>query len=398
MNHIRKQIWTGNMTRTAVIHGHSCFSIRRLVTDSALHLSSPVSWYDIQLKEQIQKRGQHLKKDKAVNILQDPGIPVLQKLTRDNLLDMLATSVVYQENPLIGINKPPGLPITGEDNLCLTSLLPELQQRLNLSKELHIVKASNRDYSGLVLLSTCHQTTKYIEDAFIHARRKKEAIANYCTVIVGVPEPAEGEISVALKKQNIGEHNLVVPVFHPTPGNFQRKEVKKAVTRYKVLDNTESCALVQLQPLTSFESQLQVHLTVKLCAVLGDHVHSVRLGKVLGVPFCLPVESAIPQTQVLDESLLRKLHFDQKQMWKMPLHLHLHKLVIPPFERKKSATMITAAPPAYFLRTLELLGLTMNEFAEENMTKKKQGTVFSSSSSQYSGLEKDYFSVPFILQ
>ncbi|GCB65233.1 hypothetical protein scyTo_0013433 [Scyliorhinus torazame] len=353
------------------MHRHSCFSIRRLVTDSALHLSSPVSWYDIQLKEQIQKRGQHLKKDKAVNILRDPGIPVLQKLTRDNLLDMLATSVVYQENPLIGINKPPGLPITGKEDLCLTSLLPELQQRLNLSKELHIVKASNRDYSGLVLLSTCHQTTKHIEDAFIQARRKKEAIANYCAVTVGVPEPVEGEISVALKKQNIGEHNLVVPVFHPTPGNFQRKEVKKAVTRYKVLDTTDSCALVQLQPLTSFESLLQVHLTVKLCAALGDHVHSVRLGKVLGVPFCLPVESAIPQTQVLDESLLRMLHFDQKQMWKMPLHLHLHKLVIPPFETKKSATMITAAPPAYFLRTLELLGLTMNEFAEENMTKRK---------------------------
>ncbi|XP_078065954.1 mitochondrial mRNA pseudouridine synthase RPUSD3-like [Mustelus asterias] len=370
MNHIRKQVWTGNVTRTAVILGCSWVFIRRLVTDSASHLSHPVSWYNIQLKEQIPKRRQHLKKDKAVNILQDPGTPVLQKLTRDELLELLTTSVVYQENPLIAISKPPGLPITGKD-LSLTSLLPELQQQLHLSKELHIVKASNRVCSGLVLLSTCHHTTKLIEDAFIQARRRKEAFVSYCAVTVGVPEPAEGEINVALKKQNIGEHELVVPVFHPTPGNFQRKEVKKAVTRYKVLDTTDGCALVQLQPLASFESLLQVHLTVKLCAVLGDHVHSARLGKVLGVPFCLPVESAIPRTQVLGDSLLRKLHFDQKQMWKMPLHLHLHKLLIPPFETKKSETVITAAPPAYFLRTLELLGLTMNEFAQESMTKRK---------------------------
>ncbi|XP_041047470.1 mitochondrial mRNA pseudouridine synthase RPUSD3-like isoform X3 [Carcharodon carcharias] len=370
MNQIWKQIWTGSVTRTAVMHGHSCFFIRRLVTDSTSHLSSAVTWYDIQLKEQIQKHRQHLKKDNAVSILRNPGVLVLRKLTKDDLLELLASSVVYQENPLIAINKPSGLPITGKD-LSLSSLLPELQQRLHLSKELHIVKASSRDYSGLVLLSTCHQTTKHIEDAFIRARRKKEAFTSYCAVTVGVPEPAEGEISVALKKQNIGEHELVVPVFHPTPGNFQRKEVKKAVTRYKVLDTTDGCALVQLQPLASFESLLQVHLTVKLCAVLGDHVHSARLGKVLGVPFCLPVESAIPRTQVLDKSLLRKLHFDQKQMWKMPLHLHLHKLLIPPFETKKSETVITGAPPAYFLRTLELLGLTMNEFAEENITKRK---------------------------
>uniref|UniRef100_UPI00398F373F mitochondrial mRNA pseudouridine synthase RPUSD3-like n=1 Tax=Pristiophorus japonicus TaxID=55135 RepID=UPI00398F373F len=366
MNHIWKQILTGSVTRIAVMQGHSCFFQERLVTNSASRLSSTVSWYDLQLKEQIHEQRQHLKKDKAVSILRDPGIPALRKLTREELLELIATSVVYQENPLIGISKPPGLPITGKD-LCLTSLLPALQQRLHLSKELHIVKASNRDYSGLVLLSTCHQTTKHIEDVFIQARSKKETLASYCAVTVGVPEPAEGEISIALKQQNIGEQELVVPVLHPTPGNFQRKEAKKAITRYKVLDATDGCALVQLQPLTTFESQLQVHLTVKLCALLGDHVYSARLGKVLGVPFCLPVESAIPRTQVLDESLLRKLHFVQKQMWKMPIHLHLHKLLIPPFETKKSGTIITAAPPAYFLRTLELLGLTMNEFAEENV-------------------------------
>ncbi|XP_051874338.1 mitochondrial mRNA pseudouridine synthase RPUSD3-like isoform X2 [Pristis pectinata] len=357
MSHMWKQIYKGSMTLTTAVQRRSCFRVGRLVTNSASSFLSTACRSDIKPKVQIHKQRQHVKRGKAVSILQDPGIPVLGKMTRQELVELLAASVVYQECT---------------SDLCLTSLLPDLQQQLQLSETLHVVKASHRDYSGLVLLSTCHQTTKHIEDAFIQARRKKETLASYCAVTVGVPEPAEGEINIALKQQNIGEQKLVVPVFHPTPGNFQRKEAKKAITRYKVLDAAAGCALVQLLPLTTFESLLEVHLAVKLCTVLGDHVYSARLGKVLGVPFCLPAESVIPQTQVLDESLLRKLHLDQKQMWKIPIHLHLQRLTIPPFETKKSETVITAAPLAYFTRTLELLGLTMNGSADESIRKRRK--------------------------
>ncbi|XP_072928863.1 mitochondrial mRNA pseudouridine synthase RPUSD3-like isoform X1 [Hemitrygon akajei] len=351
----------------------SFFSVRRLVANSASCLPGTACKSDEKPKLQKHTQKQHVKRGSAVSILQDPGIPMLGKMSRQELVELIATSVVYQEYPLIGINKPPGFSITGNgSDLCLTSLLPDLRQQLQLSEELHIVKASHRDYSGLVLLSNCHQTTKLIEDAFIQARRKKEPLMTYCAVTVGVPEPEEGEISMALKQQNIGKQKLVVPVFHPTHGNLQRKEAKKAVTQYKVLDAAAGCALVQLRPLMTFESLLEVHLSLKLCKVLGDHVYSARLGKVLGVPFCLPVESAIPQTQVLDEFLLRKLHLNQKQMWKIPIHLHLQRLTIPPLEAKKSETVITAAPMAFFSRTLELLGLTMNESAEESTRKRRK--------------------------
>ncbi|XP_072136991.1 mitochondrial mRNA pseudouridine synthase RPUSD3-like isoform X2 [Mobula birostris] len=365
-----KQISVGSMTLTTAMQRRFFFSVRRLVANSASCLPGTVCRSDKKSKLQKHPQKQLVERGSAVSILQDPGIPVLGKMTRQELVELIATSVVYQENPLIGINKPAGFSITGGD-LCLTSLLPDLQQRLQLSEELHIVKASHRDYSGLVLLSTCHQTTKLIEDAFIQARRKKEPLVTYCAVTVGVPEPEEGEINIALKQQYIGKQKLVVPVFHPTHGNFQRKEAKKAVTQYKVLDAAAGCALVQLQPLTTFESLLEVHLSLKLCTVLGDRVYSARLGKVLGVPFCLPVESAIPQTQVLDEFVLRKLHLNQKQMWKIPIHLHLQRLTIPAL-KAKSETVITAPPMAYFSRTLQLLGLTMNESAGESTRKRRK--------------------------
>lgn len=48
----------------------------------------------------------------------------------------------------------------------------------------------------------------------------------------------------------------------------------------------------------AFPEQLQVHLTLLLCPALGDHKHSSRVGRVLGVPFCLPLETAPTRTQV----------------------------------------------------------------------------------------------------
>ncbi|XP_055504117.1 mitochondrial mRNA pseudouridine synthase RPUSD3-like isoform X1 [Leucoraja erinacea] len=368
MNQMWKQTYVGTVTLASTMQGQSCPFVRRLVTNLASSSLSTVPRSNIKPKGQMHKQRQHVKSIKGVSILQDPGIPVLRKLTRQGLVELIASSVVYQEYPLIGINKPAGLSITGRD-LCLISLLPDLQHQLQLSEMLHVVKASHRDHSGLVLLSTCHQTTQNIENAFIQARRKKEVITSYCAVTVGVPEPEAGEINIALKQQSIGEHKMVVPVFHSTAGNFRRKEAKKAITQYQVLDAANGCALVQLQPLATFESMLEVHLTLKLCTVLGDHVYSGCLGKVLDVPFHLPVESVIPRTQVLDETLLQKLHMDQNHMWKMPIHLHLQRLTIPPFGTKKSETVITAAPLPYFSRNLELLGLTKNEFVDKSTKK-----------------------------
>lgn len=47
-----------------------------------------------------------------------------------------------------------------------------------------------------------------------------------------------------------------------------------------------------------FPSQLQVHMVLQLCPVLGDHRYSTYVGTVLGQRFLLPAESINPQRQV----------------------------------------------------------------------------------------------------
>ncbi|NXN73570.1 RUSD3 synthase, partial [Himantopus himantopus] len=256
---------------------------------------------------------------------------------------------------LLALNKPPGLPVLGRPGeLSLAALLPALRRRLGLTAELHVVKAPARNCSGLVLLSSCHRTTEQIQRFFTDAYRRGQYPATYRAVTVGVPAEAEGEIRTGLCWQRQGDTAVVrrcrggwrrrgcpgegvlravllqvVPVPAPGRHSLARKEVKRTLTRYRVLGVAGGFALLQLQPRTAFPEQLPVHLTLLLCPALGDHEHSSRVGRVLGVPFLLSPEAAPTRTQVLDEELLSRLGLSPQQLRRLPLHLHLQQLVLP---------------------------------------------------------------------
>lgn len=64
-------------------------------------------------------------------------------------------------------------------------------------------------------------------------------------------------------------------------------------------------AICPISCLLVFPSQLQAHMALQLCPVLGDHTYSARVGTVLGQRFLLPVESTKPQRQVPKSTCLQ---------------------------------------------------------------------------------------------
>ncbi|XP_072203651.1 mitochondrial mRNA pseudouridine synthase RPUSD3 isoform X2 [Excalfactoria chinensis] len=266
------------------------------------------------------------------------------------VLGLLEASVVHREGALLALSKPTDLPVLGRSGeLSLTALLPALRRRLGLPAELHVVKAPARECSGLVLLSSCHRATERLQRSFTAARRRGQFPATYSAVTVGIPAEAEGEIQAGLCWQQKGDTAVVVAVPSPGRRSLARGEVKNTQTRYRLLGAAGGCALLQLQPRTSFPEQLQVHLTLLLCPALGDHRHASRVGTVLGEPFLLPPqETPTSHTQVLDAELMSRLQLSPQH--RLPLHLHLQQLVLP-------HTVLCAPPPPHFLHTLSLLGL-----------------------------------------
>ncbi|KAM8935532.1 LOW QUALITY PROTEIN: mitochondrial mRNA pseudouridine synthase RPUSD3-like [Lycaon pictus] len=286
------------------------------------------------------------------------GLLQLEHLSREGLVDALRAAVVDQKGPLVTLNKPPGLPVTGKPGeLTLFSVLPELSQSLGLrDRELQVVQASGKETSGLVLLSSCPQTASHLQKFFIYSWRARRPTATYWAITDGIPATSEGNIQAALKLEHIDGVDLVIPVKSPSRKDFQ-EGVKRTLSHFHVVAMGSGCALVQLQPLTVFPSQLQVHMVLQLCPVLGEHTYSARVGTVLGQRFLLPAESTKPQRQVPDEALLRRLRLTRSQAAQLPLHLHLHCLHLPGMRPREAPMKLLAPLPPYFSRSLQCLGL-----------------------------------------
>ncbi|XP_054451768.1 mitochondrial mRNA pseudouridine synthase RPUSD3 isoform X2 [Pteronotus mesoamericanus] len=301
-----------------------------------------VAGFGAEAWHQLHPRG-FSKRSRSLENQPFPGLLQPENLSREELVDVLRASVVDQKG------KP------GE--LTLFSVLPELSQSLGLGEqELQVVHASGKETSGLVLLSSCPQTACRLRKFFAHSRRAQRPTATYWAVTDGIPATSEGKIQAALKLEHADGIGLVVPVKSPSRKDIL-EGVKRTLSHFRVVATGSGCALVQLQPLTVFPSQLQVHMVLQLCPVLGDHRHSARMRTVLGQRFLLPAESTKPQRQVLDEALLRRLCLTPSQAAQLPLHLHLRCLQLPGTRPRDGLIELLAPLPPYFSRTLQCLGL-----------------------------------------
>ncbi|XP_078596856.1 mitochondrial mRNA pseudouridine synthase RPUSD3-like [Branchiostoma floridae x Branchiostoma japonicum] len=291
------------------------------------------------------------------NIISGRTIPRVDKLTKKQLLGRIQNrGIVYDDGHIVAINKLAGLPVQGQtpEQLSINSLLPELGAALE-APDLSIVKPLDWHLSGIVLLARTPEAKAEVFNVTKAARQRDKFYRKYWGVVIGNLDPSEGEIKCHLAQQKIGDHTMTVPVLNPTQAAVRRKEARNCLTRYKVLSQGQGYALIQLEPRQMFVDQMQVHLTTKLCSILGDHVYSSRVGSVAGMPALIEPTNVGPRTQRVPKDILKKMNLRAIQMHKVPVHLHCGEMVLPGYRGRD--VRITAPLPKHFLWTLQLLGL-----------------------------------------
>ena len=121
-----------------------------------------------------------------------PRRPVISDQDRD----WIRSLVVYEDEDLIALNKPPGIAVQGGRKVSrhidglLDALAGEDGERLRLVHRL------DRDTSGVLLLARSARAAAFLAEAF----KGRDAKKTYWALVVGVPSPRRGTIDMPLRK------------------------------------------------------------------------------------------------------------------------------------------------------------------------------------------------------
>jgi 23S rRNA pseudouridine1911/1915/1917 synthase len=180
---------------------------------------------------------------------------------------MKAPEVIFCDNHLLLLDKPPGLPTQAEGGLkSLESWGREwVKKRFNKpgSVFLHAIHRLDKPVSGLVLFARTSKALLRLNEAVRERRVKKTYLAR----IEGVMENPSGELIHYLLH---GDHKASLC----SPEN---PEGKKAILTYRVLEESPSESLVEIDLDTGRYHQIRIQFSAIGHPILGDAKYSSRV-------------------------------------------------------------------------------------------------------------------------
>ena len=169
---------------------------------------------------------------------------------------MIQNAVIYRDDHIIALNKPPGLPVQGGSKQArhVDGLAEAL--RFGLEEKPRLVHRLDKDTSGVLIMARSRAVAKALTASFRHRNTRKI----YWAAVAGVPSPRMGTIKFGLVKapgpgaRGEGEKMLCL---HPREVEAT-EGAKHATSDYAVIEAAGGrCAWVALVPVTGRTHQLR---------------------------------------------------------------------------------------------------------------------------------------------
>ncbi|WP_125604882.1 RluA family pseudouridine synthase [Lapidilactobacillus bayanensis] len=185
-----------------------------------------------------------------------------EKVAATISISYLPIEVVYEDDLFLVVNKPPHLPSIPSHSHPTDTLSNRVKGYLEVhqaeSLAIHIVTRLDMDTSGLVI---------FAKNAFAHALLDEQNVQHllkktYLALATGQIQPAAGLIDLPIRRRET--HGMARMV---------AADGKPSQTKYQVVEQYSSGALVKLSLLTGRTHQIRVHLTALGHPLFGDALY-----------------------------------------------------------------------------------------------------------------------------
>lgn len=172
-----------------------------------------------------------------------------------NLLGLVASAIIYEDDDLLAINKPTGLAVHGGSGVNL-GLIETLRHHYQ-NKRLELVHRIDRDTSGCVLVAKRRSVLRFLQDQF----RDGSIDKRYQTLVAGQWPRHQNRVEAPLLKNQLasGERMVVVSA-----------QGKPSTTDFRVLQRFGEATLMEATLLTGRTHQIRVHTQHVGHPIVGD--------------------------------------------------------------------------------------------------------------------------------
>jgi 23S rRNA pseudouridine1911/1915/1917 synthase len=171
-----------------------------------------------------------------------------------------APRLVYQDDTILAFDKPVGMtviPPEGSRARCLLDLATEAVARRKPKGRAAVVHRIDRDTSGIVVFAADGKTKKLLMEGWDELVTKRL----YVALVAGKMAEASGVFDYWLKENKGGEVYRALP---------REKGAKRAVTKWRVIGESDSLSLLELELETGRKHQIRVQLADSGHPVIGD--------------------------------------------------------------------------------------------------------------------------------